>query len=66
MKYSGNAHNLLRQSASAALLGTAMHEALAEWHFTHDEYHVPSFTLAQSRVESALGYDPYNHIGARL
>ena len=66
MKYGGNLNDFLRQSVSAAALGTAMHEALAEYHVGHDEYHVPSFTLAQSRIESALGYDPYNHIGVKL
>ena len=62
--YSGQ--NFLPQARRAALIGTAIHEALAEFHVMHDEYHVPSFTLANARIEAALGYDPYNHVGLRL
>lgn len=64
--WGANMQNMLRQSSTVALLGTAMHEALAEFHVMHDEYEVPSFQTATARIQAALGADPRNRTGHKL
>ena len=63
---SATAQHVMRQQHSAALIGTAMHEALEEFHVFADEYVVPSFVEAESRIAKALGYDPRNYRGYLL